>query len=78
MVANQQLVLPEPGTDVMIIKIFSPKHLAKMAFLFKLPLVFAKKIDHNIVFKKANFFAENRQKSQKIVFTTSTPGCNQR
>jgi hypothetical protein len=34
------------------------------------------KIDHNIDFlnKNANFFAENCQKSQKIVIITSTPG----
>jgi hypothetical protein len=33
------------------------------------------KFDHNIVFEKnANFFAENRQKSQKIVIITSVPG----
>jgi hypothetical protein len=31
------------------------------------------KFDHNIGFY-ANFFAENRQKSQKIVIITSTPG----
>jgi hypothetical protein len=33
-----------------------------------------KKFDHNIGFEKnANFFAENRQKLQKIVLITSTP-----
>jgi hypothetical protein len=34
------------------------------------------KFDHNTVFlrKNANFFAENWQKSQKIVIITSTPG----
>jgi hypothetical protein len=33
--------------------------------------------DHNIVFwENANFFAENWQKSQKIVIITSTPGTN--
>jgi hypothetical protein len=32
-----------PGTDVMILKIFSPKNLAKiLEFLLKLLLVFAK------------------------------------
>jgi hypothetical protein len=33
-------------------------------------------VDHNIGFwlKNANFFAENCQKSQKIVIITSTPG----
>jgi hypothetical protein len=34
------------------------------------------KFDHNIGFreKRKNFFAENWQKSQKIVIITSTPG----
>jgi hypothetical protein len=32
------------------------------------------KFDHNIGFEKnANFFAENGQKSQKIMIITSTP-----
>jgi hypothetical protein len=62
--------------DVMIFKMFSPKNLVKMlAFLLKLLLVFAKILIIALVFEKnANFFAENWQKSQKIVIITSTPG----
>jgi hypothetical protein len=53
----------ETGTGVMILKIFS---LKKLAFLQKnITLVFE---------KNANFFAENWQKSLKIVIITSTPG----
>jgi hypothetical protein len=64
------------GTDVMIFLIFSPKNLAKnWRFLLKLLLVFAKIVILTLVFEKnANFFAENCQKSQKIVIITSTPG----
>jgi hypothetical protein len=44
-------------------------------FLLKLQLVFAKILIITLVFEKnANFFAENLQKSQKIVIITSTPG----
>jgi hypothetical protein len=43
--------------------------------LLKLLLVFAKIVIITLVFEKnANFFAENWQKSQKIVIKTSTPG----
>jgi hypothetical protein len=57
------------------LKIFSPKNLTKiLAFLLKLLLVFCKKVIITLVFEKnANFFAENWQKSQKIVIITSTP-----
>jgi hypothetical protein len=42
--------------------------------LLKLLLVFAKIVITTLVFEKnANFFAENWQKSQKIVIITSTP-----
>jgi hypothetical protein len=60
----------------MIFKIFSPKNLAKKwRFLLKLLLVFAKIVIITLFFEKnANFFAENKQKSQKIVSITSTPG----
>jgi hypothetical protein len=60
----------------MIFKIFLPKNLAKiLAFLLKLLLVFAKHLIITLVFEKnANFFAEDWQKSQKIVIITSTPG----
>jgi hypothetical protein len=61
--------------DVKIFKIFSPKTLAKLlAFLLKLLLVFFKKYDRNIGFwKKRFYFAENWQKSHKLVIITSTP-----
>jgi hypothetical protein len=58
----------------MIFKIFSPKNSAKkLAFLTQNK---AKLCKYNIGFfeKNANFFAENCQKSQKIVIITSTPG----
>jgi hypothetical protein len=39
------------GTDVMILKIFSPKNLSKnWRFLLKTKLNFEKKIDHHIGF----------------------------
>jgi hypothetical protein len=64
-----------PGTDVMILKIFSPKNLAKnLAFLTRDKAKFKKKLIITLVFKKnANFVAENWEKSQKIVIITSTP-----
>jgi hypothetical protein len=48
----------------MILKIFSPKNLAKLlAFLLNLLLVFAKVAIVTLVFEKnANFFADNGQK----------------
>jgi hypothetical protein len=60
----------------MIFKIFSPKNFAKKsAFLTQKKLNFEKKLIITLVFKKnANFFAENWEKSQKIVIITSTPG----
>jgi flagellar biogenesis protein FliO len=59
----------------MIFKIFSPKNLAFWRFLLQLLLVFAKIVILALVFEKnANIFAENCQKSQKIVIITSTPG----
>jgi hypothetical protein len=65
-----------PGTDVMILKIFSPKNSAKkLAFLTHNKAKFCKKFIITLVFEKnANFFAENWQKSPKIVIITSTPG----
>jgi hypothetical protein len=62
----------------MIYKIFLKKHLAKnWRFFAKLLLVFFKKNEIiTLVFEKsANFFAENWQKSQKILIKTSTPTC---
>jgi hypothetical protein len=71
----QQKNVRETGTDAMIFKIFSPKNLAKkLAFLTKQSQIL-KKMIITLVFKKnANFFAENEEKSQKIVIITSTPG----
>jgi hypothetical protein len=55
-------------SSLVILEIFSPKKLAKyIGFLLKLLPSFAK-MDRNI------FFAENWQKSPKIVIITSTPG----
>jgi hypothetical protein len=67
------------GTDVMIFKIFSPKNSAKKsAFLTQNKAKLYKNFIITLVFEKnANFFAENLQKSQKIVIITSTPGLAQ-
>jgi hypothetical protein len=64
------------GTTAMILKLFSPKNVAKiLAFFAQTTVTFCKKIDHNIGFlEKRHFFAENWQKSQKIVIIPSTPG----
>jgi hypothetical protein len=60
----------------MILKIFSPKILAKiLAFFAHTVATFCKNVIITLVFEKnAIFFAENWQKSQKIVIITSTPG----
>jgi hypothetical protein len=60
----------------MILKIFSPKNSAKkFAFLTRNKAKLCKILIITLVFEKnANFFAENCQKSQKIVIITSTPG----
>jgi hypothetical protein len=60
----------------MILKIFSPKNLAKkMAFLTQNKAKFWKNLIITLVFEKnANFFVENGRKSQKNVIITSTPG----
>jgi hypothetical protein len=64
------------GTDVLIFKIFSPKNSEKkLAFLTQNKAKLCKILIITLVFEKnANFFAENWQKSQKIVIITSTPG----
>jgi hypothetical protein len=64
-----------PGTDVMILKIFSLKNFAKiLAFLTQNKAKLCKILIITVIFEKnANFFAENGQKSQKIVNITSTP-----
>jgi hypothetical protein len=68
-------VFPQPGTDVMILKIFSPKKLAKnYAFLTQNKAKLCNNLFITLVFEKnANFFAENCLKSPKIVIITSTP-----
>jgi phosphoribosylformylglycinamidine (FGAM) synthase-like amidotransferase family enzyme len=59
----------------MILKIFSPKKSAKKwPFLTRNKAKLFKKLIITLAFEKnANFFAENYQKSQKIVIITSTP-----
>jgi hypothetical protein len=60
----------------MILKIFLPKNLAKkMAFFTQNKPKLCKTLIIALVFEKnVNFFAENWQKSQKIVIIPSTPG----
>jgi hypothetical protein len=64
------------GTDVMILKIFSQKKIAKkLAFLTQNKAKLCKILIITLVFdKNANFFAENCRKSRKIVISPSTPG----
>jgi hypothetical protein len=58
----------------MILKIFLPKKLRKMAFLTQNKAKLCKILIITLVFEKnANLFAKNWQKSQKIVTITSTP-----
>jgi hypothetical protein len=59
----------QSGTDVKILKIFSPKYFAKkMAFSTQNKAELCQKIDHNIVFwEKCHFLP-------KIVIITSVPG----
>jgi hypothetical protein len=61
----------------MIFSMFSPKKSAKkLAFLTQNKAKLCKILIITLVFEKnANFFAENCQKSQKIVIITSTPDC---
>jgi hypothetical protein len=65
----------QSGTDVMIFKIFSPKNSAKkLAFLTQNKAKLCKILIITLIFEKnAKIFAENWQKSQKIVIITSTP-----
>jgi hypothetical protein len=68
------------GINVIILKIFSPKIFAKnfgknIGVFCSNYCYFCKNIIIILAFEKnANFFAENWQKSQKIVIITSTPG----
>jgi hypothetical protein len=60
--------------DVMIFKKILQKNLAKKLAFFDSKGKFSEKVIITLVFEKnANFFAENWQKSQKIVIITSTP-----
>jgi hypothetical protein len=55
--------------------IFAEKYCKKLAFLTHNKAKLCENFDHNIGFwENANFFADNWQKSQKIVIITSTPG----
>jgi hypothetical protein len=58
---NFRVGLSPPGTDVMVLKIFSPKELAKIfAFLHKLMLLFCKNLIITLVLRKTPiFFAES-------------------
>jgi hypothetical protein len=57
----------------MIFKIFSPKNLAKKWHFFaQNKAKLCKNLIITLVLAKNAFFAENWQKSQKIVFITST------
>jgi hypothetical protein len=60
----------------MILKYFSPEKIAKkLAFLTQSKAKLCKILIITLVFEKnAIFFAENWQKSPKIVIITSTPG----
>jgi hypothetical protein len=64
----------------MISKIFSPKNFAKISALFaQTTASFYKNLIITFVFEKnAIFFADNWQKSQKIVIITSTPDIKQK
>jgi hypothetical protein len=61
-------MLASAGTDVMILKIFSPKNLAKhLALCAQTAANCCKNLIITLVFEKnANFVAENWQKSRKL------------
>jgi hypothetical protein len=65
----------QSGTDVMILKIFSPKNSEKkLGFLTRNKAKLCNILIITLVFEKTpNFSAENCRKSQKIVIITSTP-----
>jgi hypothetical protein len=60
--------MAQPGTDVMNLKIFSPKKIAKkLAFLTQNKAKLCKILIITLVFEKnANFFAENWQNRRKL------------
>jgi hypothetical protein len=65
-----------PGTNIMIFRNISAEMFGENIGVFLLKLLhFLKKMITTLVFQKnAHFFAENCQKSQKIVIITSNPG----
>jgi hypothetical protein len=76
-IIEQLIMTPrKAGTDVMILKIFSPKNSAqKLEFLTQNKAKLCKILIITLIFEKNdNFFAENCRKSQKIVIITSTRG----
>jgi hypothetical protein len=70
-----ELKTGRPGTDVMILKIFSPNFSTKkLAFFTQNKDKLCKILIITSVFEKnVNFFGENCQKSQKIMIIASTP-----
>jgi hypothetical protein len=64
-----------PGTDVLILKIFSAKNLATILAVFaQTTASFCKNLIVTMVFEEnAIFFAENWQKLEKIKIIASTP-----
>jgi hypothetical protein len=80
--SHQELTKEKLGCDqgdrgpmLWFLNLFSTKNSAKkLAFLTQNKAKFWKKLIITLVFKKnATFFAENWEKSQKIVIITSTP-----
>jgi hypothetical protein len=65
-----------PGTDVMILKVFSRNIFCeKKLFLVQNTTIFTKiESSHCFLTKNANILAKNWRKSPKIVIITSTPG----
>jgi hypothetical protein len=65
----------QTGTDVMTLKIFSPKNSAKKwRFLLKAKLIYAKN-DHNFGFwERSQFFRRKLMKIADHYIITSTPG----
>jgi hypothetical protein len=74
-VAEKKIYEVIPGTDVMILKKYFWKKMAKCAFLSQNKAKLCKILIIVLVFEKNSiFFTENCRKSQKIVITSSTPG----
>jgi hypothetical protein len=62
-------ILNKPETDVMILKIFSPKNLAKiLAFFAQTTASFCKNLILTLVFEKnANFLLKNGKNRRKLI-----------